>query len=447
MTEHQTAILQQCTHSRAEVVAASRFFNNQRVTTNALIEALVEKTKPLAAQRHVLSIQDTSEINYNAHAGRLKASDRELGPITNGRDVGFFLHPTLVLDAQTGFALGYADVYLWNRRWDQPTKHERAYKSLPLEQKESYRWIAASLRTKTALAQAAHRTIIADREGDIFEEFATVPDQKTDVLIRSRCDRRIETETGSGLLYEYVAALPLQGRFDLTVKQRPGRRARRASLEVRFGAVALQKPKTGLHRASVPQQVELWAIEIRESSETVPKGEQAILWRLLTTHRVERFEQALSIAQWYSWRWWIEQLFRLLKKEGLSLESSQLQTGSALKKLCVLSLDVALFLLQLVTERDGAYGAPASLVFTRSEAVFLRVLQCRYEGKTAKQRCGHAEGSLAWSAWVIGRLGGWKGYGRASPPGPTTMRRGLDRFMSQYAGWLLGQHERTDEYS
>ncbi len=447
MSEHQSAVLQQCTDNRAEVVAASRFFNNDRVTTSALIEALVEKTKPVAAQRHVLCLQDTSEVNYNAHAGRLKASDPELGPVTNGRDVGFFLHPSLVLDAQTGFALGYADIYLWNRRWHQPDKHERHYKSLPIEQKESYRWIAASLRTKAALAEAAHRTIIADREGDIFEEFATVPDDQTDVLIRSRCDRRIETEAGGGLLYAYVAALSCQGHFELKIKGRPGRRARRAQLDVRFGAVSLQKPQTGVHAASLPAQVQVWAIEIRESPKTVPKGEEPILWRLLTTHRVETLEQALQIALWYSWRWWIEQLFRLLKSEGLRLESSQLERGSALKKLCVLSLEVALALLQLVTERDGDYGAPVSVVFTAKEAVFLSVLQRRYEGKTAKQRCRHGQGSLAWAAWVIGRLGGWKGYARASPPGPITMRRGLDRFMDQYAGWLLAQHGRINNYA
>jgi hypothetical protein len=254
MTEHQTAILQQCTDNRAEVVAASRFFNNDRVTTSALIEALVEKTKPLAAQRHVLCIQDTTEVNYNAHAGRLKASDVELGPLTNSTQVGFFLHPSLVLDAQTGFALGYADIHLWNRSWDQPDKHQRHYKSLPIEEKESYRWIAASLRTKQALAEAAHRTIIVDREGDIFEEFALVPDEKTDVLIRSRCDRRIETESGSGLLYAYVAALPLQGRFELKIKRRLGRRARQACLEVRFGAVRLQKPRGVSMRRRCPSR-------------------------------------------------------------------------------------------------------------------------------------------------------------------------------------------------
>ena len=104
-------------------------------------------------------------------------------------------------------------------------------------------------------------------------------------------------------------------------------------------------------------------------------------------------------------------------------------------------------LLQLVTEREGAYGAPASLVFTASEEEVLRMLQRRYEGKTAKQQCRHAVGTLAWAAWVLGRLGGWKGYARASPPGPITMRRGLDRFMSQYAGWLLAQHGRTNDYS
>ena len=58
-------------------------------------------------------------------------------------------------------------------------KHEREYTKLPIEQKESYKWIQGSDRSKEVLSKAKSVIIVQDREGDIFEQFAWVPDEKT----------------------------------------------------------------------------------------------------------------------------------------------------------------------------------------------------------------------------------------------------------------------------
>ena len=50
----------------------------------------------------------------------------------------------------------------------------------------------------------------------------------------------------------------------------------------------------------------------------------------------------------------------------------------------------------------------------------------KLEGKTERQKNPHAKGSLAFAAWVMGRLGGWTGY--YGKPGPRVIRRGLDDF-------------------
>ena len=136
MIKHQSAIMQHLAHNRADVVAASRFFNNDRVLVPALIQALIQPTARAVAQREVLVLQDTTELNYSAHAGRLRRHDPDLGPITRKGDVGLFLHPSLVIDAQTGFALGFADVDLYNRSWQRPDKHLRSYGKQPRSQKE-----------------------------------------------------------------------------------------------------------------------------------------------------------------------------------------------------------------------------------------------------------------------------------------------------------------------
>jgi len=46
--------------------------------------------------------------------------------------------------------------------------------------------------------------------------------------------------------------------------------------------------------------------------------------------------------------------------------------------------------------------------------------------------------TLAWAAWIIARLGGWKGYSTSeSPPGSLTMRRGLDAFDRIWHGYTM----------
>jgi hypothetical protein len=133
----------------------------------------------------------------------------------------------------------------------------------------------------------------------------------------------------------------------------------------------------------------------------------------------------------------IEELFRTLKKQGLNVESSQLESGKGLRKLLLMSLHAALIIMQLVGDRDGEAGESAGLVFNEEETECLKEVGKNYEGKTEKQKNPFEEGSLAWAAWIIGRLGGWKGYRKAGPAGPITMKRGLERFSILFKGWLL----------
>lgn len=431
MRAAQSAVIHRFSPTHKEAIAAYRFFHNEAISMEALQSALVDPTRPQVEGKHVLCIQDTSEINYSGHRGRLKRSDRELGPMTNKQDVGFFLHPSLVLDAESGMALGFADVQLWNRSWDQADKYERDYAKLPIEEKESYRWLASTEAARDRLGKASRVTIVADREADIYRLYSRL--KGCDLVIRSRGDRR----TSEGLLSDYLARLPVLGEITLKVRGNNGRKKRQARLQVRFSAVRLLKPKNNLKEEA--PWVDLYGVEVLEKPDTVPSGEEPIHWCLLTTHVVSTLAEALVIVDYYKARWQIEQLFRLLKTESLEIEAAQLESGSALKKLCLMSLQVALVQLQLVRAREGTHRHDASLVWRPAALAFLAVVVSELEGKTEKQQCPHQAGTLAWTSWIIGRLGGWKGYASQSPPGPITMRRGLERFLSQFAGWQLAQ--------
>ena len=180
----------------------------------------------------MLAIQDTSEINYQAQRGR----KRGLGKVGNGTDVGLFVHPVLAVDAQTQECLGLVDAQVWRR-----TKRKAAnYKWLPIERKESYRWVKGGKQAKAVLAEAAMVTVIDDREGDIYEKWARLPDEHTHLLTRASRDRVWPMAADCSRLWQ---ALPEAHRYLLDLPARPGKRsARKACMAVRFGRVRICRP-------------------------------------------------------------------------------------------------------------------------------------------------------------------------------------------------------------
>ena len=117
-----------------------------------------------------------------------------------------------------------------------------------------------------------------------------------------------------------------------------------------------------------------------------PAGAEPAHWRLLTTHAAADAEGAWHIVDWYRRRWTIEQLFRLMKQQGLRLEDSQLADAASLLKLTLVATKAAVTILQLVQARDGCGAEPASLAFDDDEQRLLAHLDARRPATTAKQR-------------------------------------------------------------
>ena len=136
----------------------------------------------------------------------------------------------------------------------------------------------------------------------------------------------------------------------------------------------------------------------------------------------------------YRLRWRIEEVFRAWKSDGLKLEDSQVTEARRLFKLAALGLVAAARILQLVDARDGS-TRPATDAIAAADIPATAAIGATLEGNTARQRNPHAEGGLAWLAWIVARLGGWNCYYK--PPGPKTMARGQDRLIDRIEGFNL----------
>lgn len=420
--ERVTVNLRAVGDGRAEWVGFSRWLNNPSVTAEEIALHSAAALSERVAGLHVLAIQDTTELNHARHAGRI----RGLGPSGNGRDPGLFVHPVLTIDAGSGALLGLAGMQIWTRKG--PASAD--YRSQPIEEKESYRWIKGAASAKNALASAALVTVIGDRESDIYEEFDRIPDARTHLLTRACRDRAL---VGGGRLFDITESWPIRHRLTLEVRAQPGRPARTAKVAVRFDEVTIKRPGN----CSDPNAARKLTLRLVEVRELDPAIDEPIHWRLLTTHAVTTVAQALQIVTWYRQRWHIEQLFRTSKSQGLDLESSQVEAAEALFNLAAIAMIAAAKIMQLVLARDGTVDRPATDVVTIEQLPILEALQTKLEGKTSKQKNPHTHHSIAWLAWIIARLGGWTGYASERPPGPITMRRGWQRFEQMAQGWTL----------
>jgi Transposase DDE domain len=429
MRARGSATARQVAGSRAEKVGFERFFRNQKVTVEEMLETAVAATAKLAAGRHILLIEDTSEINFESKAGR----KRNLGTVGNGTDVGLFVHPVLAVDANDGSVLGLSGAEVWRRKKCK----QKNYESLPIEEKESYRWIGASQLAETALESASCVTLVMDREADIYEVLAGPCAPNVKKLVRATQNRALADQ---GRLFAAVSAQNEAGRILLDLPMRPGRAARKgAPLAVRYTHAELRQPRNGADRR-YPKTALVNIIEAREIDP--PSNKDTVHWRLLTTHEVGSFEDAVHVIELYRKRWIIEQLFRTMKSSAFDIEASFVEDGEALERIAVAALIASADVLKLVYGRGEAGRAyPATRVFNADEIRFIHLLVKKLEGKTEKQKNPHPPGTLAWAGWCVARLGGWNGYAKERPPGPITFANGIQRFRAMADGFLLASSE------
>ncbi len=438
ISEKQTLCLRALSNARKEEVQFGRFIGNHKVSVPMLEEQLYTQMRNHCSSSHCLLIEDTSKIGFS-----LERAIQGLGKVDKGQIQGFYLHPVLCIDAQHYGCHGIAALEFVKRPWPtQVLSHQQismARDKTVYEQKEGYRWLSSIRKALTQCQQVPTKTVVADREADIYPLLTGLTALGVDYVIRARFDRF--TQGGQTISAE-VENWTQQHCYELAVPASDGRSAHRAKLAIKYGKLALKKSASRSIHAQ-PDYHPTYVVEVKELPESVVNGQEPIHWVLLSSHVVDTIALALQVIEWYKQRWNVEQVFRILKSNGLHIESSQVESYEKLQKLSVLALMAAVRVLQLLRARDGQTQQPMACAFNEQEQECLMLLNEQLAGKSQKLQNPYGPSSLAFAAWVIARLAGWSGYQSQRPPGPIDLLTGLQRFNERFQGYQLAKHNTT----
>lgn len=394
----------------APVKAAYRFFDNDRVTPEAIIEAHAQATRSrLLGHSCILAVQDTTDLTYTHHP-----ASTGLGYLHNQHMSGFLLHSTLAVSTE-GVPLGLLGAHSWVRPWESyGKKHER--RARPIEEKESYRWLAQQAASWELVPASVAVIMVADREADLYDLFAQERPAQAHWLVRAAQNRRSETEK----LFTVLEAAPVAGSYTLAIGHRQQQPPRQAQLAVRYCPVTLLPPKRSL------PPVPVTAILVEELAP--PPGQKPICWRLLTTLELSCFEAAQTVVRYYSMRWLIER-FHYVLKSGCQVEALQLKHVDRLRRAVASFSIVAWRLLQVAHWARVEPDLSCEAVFETYE---WQALAAHHQGQVPGEVLSMQE-----ALWLVAMLGGFLGRRGDGAPGVKVLWRGLRRLSDIAQTWRL----------
>lgn len=405
----------------ANTKAAYRFFSNPRINEEEILSGHFASTQTRAAaiKEPLLVLHDTTEFTY-------QSSGPGVGLISNlprQRTVcGLLMHSSVAVTTD-GLTPGLSAVKFWTRRHFKGTtalKRRVNPTRIPIEEKESYKWLE-NMRQATALLNFPAGCIhIADREGDIFEFFCTAQELGTKFLVRTCVDRL--AKDGNTTIHRVMKRVEVKGTLEIEVRHKDGK-TDKAILEIKYETLRVLPP---IGKQAAYPELELIVIYARETSQ--PGGREPIEWKLATNLAVQTLEEALEKIKWYALRWKIETLHKILKS-GCRAEQAKLRTAERLSKLiavfCILSWRV--FWMTMVQRTDPEIGAEAAI--TAQERTILDKLFGIPEKTDDLSTC----------LIRIARLGGYLARASDPPPGNIVMWRGISRLTDIHLGFLLAK--------
>ena len=418
----------------ANTKAAYRFFSNDRVSEEEILTGHFQSTRDRIAANGdpLLMLHDTTEftfqrekthaigLTYRINSGRDKA-----GRLRSHTVCGILMHSSLAVTME-GIPLGLAAVKFWTRKKFKGTaalKKKINPTRVPIEKKESIRWLENMKQATELLAEPGQCVHIGDRESDIFELFCTAHELGTHFLVRTCVDRL--AGDGDHTIADEMDEIEAAGLHRIDVRDNNGDRAD-AVLEIKYRQIRVLPP---IGKQKRYPTLTLTVIHAEERG--TPKNRKKIEWKLITDLPVRSRREAIEKLEWYAMRWKIE-VFHKILKSGCKAEESKLRTAERLVNLisvfCILSWRV--FWMTMINR--SAPEAPPSIALTATEIELLdRLVKDR--GKTFLHRK-----TIGTYLIKIARLGGYLARATDPPPGNMVMWRGLSRLTDIELGAVIG---------
>ena len=346
-----------------------RFFNNARVSAQALMEGHFEQTSLRARPAGtVLVVHDTTEMEFKGE------SEREGLGFLRPQAQGFLLHAALCVATDgTRRPLGVLGVKALVRKELRPKRNAKRLSGpqyAQVKDKESVRWAELVNECERRSGAQVSMIHVMDREADAYPLLSMMVEQRLRFVVRLARDRVLSTEPDEPhqKLSEALAYAEDVLELDVPLSRRRGStapRARRAfaprdsriaRLHVSATQVQLKRPR---YLPELPESVSVHVVRAHEVD--APDGQQPVDWVLATTEPTDSHAGLLRVLEHYRGRWLIEEYFKALKT-GCAFERRQLESYDALLRALALFLPVAWQLLLLRNLARTSPEAPATAV-------------------------------------------------------------------------------------
>ena len=396
--------------------AVYRFFDNDKTTSDKILATHYLNTqKRMGKYKYVLSLQDTSFLDFNKH--KKTQGLGSIGRYPNREDhvQGLVFHASFAI-GDNGLPLGLQSFEIWARPKD-------GYGGLERENKESQKWLNHLKKAKALYDEQTKMILVTDREGDYFDLFDCIKKENIDGVIRSKHDRNIK---GKDIcLGDRLSKTTSCGMLVLHGIKTKKNTMRSAKLEIKFSKIQIEVP--GSCQRRYPFGLEINVVEAKEVDP--PSEDEGLYWRLLTTLPVENYNNAVEIVSIYKKRWNIESFFKVLKS-GCKIEDCRLETAERLSKYIAVMSVVAWRIYWMVHVNRTNPIENWSFVLTKIEyyTLWVRTNKAKImEGKLPKKPPSDQEWTVHDCIRSVAKLGGFNGRASDGEPGMISIWRGWMR--------------------
>ncbi len=437
----------QAVDGQAAQVAGYYRFVDQPVETKVHMDSILSVHRRRTLQRvqkqpEVLIVHDTTDLNYST----LLACEG-LGVIgktpNNTRTGGLRLHSSYALSAAEGLPLGLLDWKCYAPEL-QPARKDVDRRNIPVQQKETYRWIENyRICTEKLEAVGNHTRIVhvMDREGDFFDLFAAWRDKgKGELIVRAKHDRRTMSKASSHeknpspSLFTQLRSLDPMTEIDVQIPRKSARRKgndtiaarpkRTARMQLRWKNVQLYPPAHGCCQGQAP--VDLYMLHACEADQG--EGQKAIEWFLLCSHPIRDRHDAQRTLSHYAKRWRIEDWHRILKT-CCRVEEPAHEDAQCLKRLIAINMVIAWRIHLMTLLGRETPDLPMELLFSDDEKDAIDMV--------CDENQWQAPNTLGEAVMVVARLGGYMMRKHDLPPGTEVLWRGYKEIstISRVMAW------------